>query len=132
MIIGVFCRRDHPPGYGKYSGHFYAAPAEVFQENTDDEGYWCGAHGYVTLLVNCEDHNELQRVQDAVSTYWQWPERNDVWYSGPFDLVGALHGVDVIAEILWSANLATIVDRPQYRSLGDNRAVAFLNAKDIV
>lgn len=132
MMVAIFCRSSHPSGYGGFHGYMGAAPAEVHQWADPARPDLTGAHGYVTLVVECEDKDEVERVRTRVQYYWQWPNRWDTWYSGPFDLVAVMHGVEVISEILWSANMTQKVSGQQLRSIGDNRAVAFLEAKDIL
>ena len=143
MILAVFARETHPPGYGGISGIAgcpnYRAPENVrmHQQSALDRGAR-PAHGYVILVVECADIEELAKVTERLHEWWEYPGRNDGWYGGSFDLVW--HGE---IEAVMAAHRTFQIDHGklgatfpipigQANSYGDNRACAYLDALDIL
>lgn len=146
-VIGVFCRANHPPGYG---GMGYTPPpcapqgVKDFHEKHRKGIAATAAHGYVTLIAKCEDFKELQRVVLALRNRWfPWYRRTDDWYAGIFELVWGLEieipdfGPEAFKDLLfastWSLdqNLRDF-DLHTYNSYGDNRACAYLSAAEVL
>lgn len=136
-VIGVFARADHPEGYG-------------FCQGLDMSNYGrhlgAKAHGYVVVVVNCEDWAELGLVRDVLSEHRYnrsgerpvelpgfdpW-DRGDRWYAGPYELVWSADVADVFEArpMNWFQTMPlSLGDRPSY---GDNRAMAYLSAEEVL
>ena len=114
IMIGVFARPDHPPGYGM--------PGREGENGLR-------AHGYIVVFVNCPDEQTLQRVRDKLRldglnepfghTY--------AWYGGRMDLVG------VVPE----GSMTQVLPDPWFIghkrvSLGDNRFTGIYEATEIL
>ena len=113
-LIGVFCRPNHPKGYG----------------------YGETAHGYVTVLVVCDDHHQLRAVTEKLRGEG-YPEPYGhpyPWYGGRLDLVATFaaprpgDGGFVLGHWVGLEQMSP----PCSQSLGDNRFVAVELAKDIL
>lgn len=126
-VLGVFARANHPEGYGQGQR----------------------AHGYVVVVVQCDDWDELAAVDAKLSRPHYEPDpdrpglnrpmmppgvdpwkRGDAWYAGPYELVWA-SAVERVREAR-PMNLKfgiTLGDRPSY---GDNRAMAYLAASEVL
>lgn len=125
-VIGVFCRPNHPGGFGgqlptEYHGLVLDTPYR------DLMGKF-GAHGYVTWIVRCEDWIELGAVRDLLRLGSEWETRGDEWFSGPLDLVAA-----------WEGYVGPPVDHSgrhfegsRWTSIGDNRGLAWLTAREVL
>jgi len=113
MILAVFARPHHPPGYGY----------------PDGTGSF-SAHGYVVLVVRARSHEELQRLQDLLrwdARVYRWADRPDRWYAGPYELVWAVSVDEEAVGRAWSGQGITLLGN-SWISLGDNRAVAYVDA----
>lgn len=133
-VLGIFCRPDHPEGYGQCGGRH-----GVYDHSTGT------AHGYVTLVVQCEDWIELNAVRDRLqatrvveigtqATFgnpparWDWEHRDDGWYGGRFELVFATAssyggGYD---------SNGNRIEPGRFITYGDNRAMAYLTGKEVL
>lgn len=120
-VVAVFCRIDHPDGYamGGKQGK--------------------GAHGYVTLVVECLDFPQVKRVAKHLHDVgFEWPGRGgDGWYDGKFDLVFSREAELRTVNTAWLGPLPGMAGTNKAapgdnKSLGDNRAVAYLDASHIL
>ncbi len=120
-MIAVYARSDHPPGYGY----------------PPREGEAGGrAHGYVVLLVTCEDQDELDRVTTRLANGWQGITAEQAqqhgyqggqlsdWYGGKFDLVAQIIG----PSEAWVGRGYS----GRFASLGDNRFVGKYKAAEVL
>lgn len=116
-FVGVFCRRDHPAGYGNHADQPWP-DSPHYKPNREPIG--AGAHGYVALFIYASEIHIIHRVANEIEyKYWQWPKRQDDWYSGTFDLVS-------IQEVV------TCPKSDFYTPIGDNRAIAHIHAYTIL
>lgn len=107
-MIAVFCRSDHPEGFG-------------YPNNT--------AHGYVTVLVRCDDQVQLNEVKERMRDF-RWPDRHerDDWFSGRFDLVALIGGHPQFIDDGYGNPTGMPGAKQFATSYGDNRAFAYLDA----
>ena len=138
-VIGIFCRTSHPAGYGGFPDVPSGAPKDEdakYRHWRKGPEQFAGAHGYVTLLIECADDDELQLVINQMSRKWfNWQDRNDLWYSGNFDFVCSITGGGRtgFSSFTVGTNYRTNYRRviaPSWLSLGDNRALAYLMAEE--
>lgn len=137
MIVGVFCRANHPAGYGGFPD---VPPDALAGLRADFERVYgargeqhSGAHGYVTLIVSCATPTELEAVETRLKFWFQWAAREDLWYGGTFDLVSTITPrtpCDLIASGRYPG--ASDWVSLGWVSLGDNRAAAHLSAADVL
>lgn len=123
MIVGVFCRVNHPAGYGGFPDVPPDALAglreDFYKTQRGQRGELrSGAHGYVTLVVQCANMTELAAVETRLKFWFRWADRDDLWYGGTFDLVSSVEVPGALPA----------TDGPEWRSKGDNRAVALISA----
>lgn len=140
-LLGIFCRANHPKGYGTCGTPQWAPSVQPTQQH-DPSGT---AHGYVTLAVQCEDWLELRAIKDRLAVYrtansgtqknitsgyrrWNWNGRSDDWFAGPFELVFVTQGY---GNSGFGMN-GDVFPIGSYISYGDNRAFAFLTAKEVL
>lgn len=115
MIFAVFCRPDHPEGYGQGKR----------------------AHGYSTIIVACSDEPQVAAVQQRLATEGL-PEplgHGYPWYGGRMDLVARLYGpnIAVFAGGSWVESQQRFWETERTGvSLGDNRFVGFYDARDLL
>lgn len=137
LVLGVFARPNHPEGYGQCRG----------ETNSFGQHVQAGAHGYIVVVVQCCDWDELDAVKKPLlrQDYGErgptgdrkllpgfdpW-KRGDKWYAGPYELVFGVEVSDLIearAMNFYGTPLA-LGDRPSY---GDNRAMAYLDASEVL
>lgn len=143
-VLGVFCRPNHPRGYGNcggldevWAGRYYTARDQV--------GYHMSgtAHGYVTVVVLSADWEQhgavVLRLAEPSADPWK---RGDGWYGGPYEPVWAMEGEfsDVAdhgyKHSRWGGTASRNPGRPfllgEADTYGDNRACAFLAAEDVL
>lgn len=127
-MIGVFARADHPKGYGICRGHI-----SEYGHHQEAE-----AHGYVVVIVECKDMRELKDVMHVLQKReyadqkplpgWDPWARGDAWYAGPYEFLWATDS-PLGPTIDRYGNLIDLGVKPSY---GDNRALAFLSAEEIL
>ena len=107
-MIGIYARANHPTGYGMADGE---------------------AHGYVVLLVRCQDRETVEAVSEKLARgfYGVKGETYSVghlgkWYGGSFDHLATLPGDEVEDGGL----------EQRFRSIGDNRFVGVYEADEVL
>lgn len=136
MILSVHARANHPTGYGWCSG-----------VNQDGRSHQINgpAHGYVVVVVRCESWDEVRAVRDRLAEQpydrsGERPEklpgfdpwrRGDEWYAGPYEMVWAaeVEGIGEVRGMYDGLPPIAVGDRPSY---GDNRAMAYLDAAEVL
>lgn len=137
LVLGVFARPNHPEGYGQCHG----------ETNNYGQHVNAKAHGYIVVVVQCADWDELDAVKERLMRYdygefdpstgrkllpgfdpWR---RGDYWYAGPYELVFSTEINDVleVRGMNFYGVPLTLGDRPSY---GDNRAMAYLDASEVL
>lgn len=116
-VLGVFARANHPKGWG----------------------HEAGAHGYVIVVVECASWAQLDDVVFALGSYdykdgkplWGYDpwHRNDAWFAGPYELTWAAETDVHLARGQSKFHTMAI---GQLWSYGDNRAVAYMKAEDVL
>jgi hypothetical protein len=104
---GIYCRSDHPTGYGMHNGT---------------------AHGYVTMLVSSDTNNFPGRITGVpIGKFMNNPGWWDTWYGGNFDLVAIIPHVegDPLLIVHSSSQVSTCA------SYGDNRAIACVTIEQL-
>lgn len=116
MICGVFCRPNHPEGYGQCRGPIQSGASGYHQ---------AAAHGYVTVIVKAQTYLELWAAQEILKKGYHWPGRQDNWYSGPMEMVAVLEGTTRVND---HYGRPTADEDEIAIAVGDNRAFAYVKA----
>lgn len=102
----LFARPSHPRGWG-------------FQDGK--------AHGYVVLLIRCQDYVEVKAVRDKLTRWPGLPEPYGhpyAWFGGVMDFLGTVEAVGY--DVFNSGG------RSESLCIGDNRYLGILTAKEVL